>query len=107
MLLPNFQIFNCAEDDRPLGRYGRMVLAYLCDNNPNRYMVLKKDGTLMETMHRLQRDATEQVEHLIQQMLFDDPKPETSDIPERTRHWNSLKSMDEKIVLQTAVLTAR
>ena len=61
----------------------------------------------METMHRVQRDAAEQVEHLIQRMLLDDPMPVTNDILERTRHWNSLKSMAEKIVLQTVILTVK
>ena len=64
MLLPNIQISNRAEDDYPLGRYGRMALSYLRENRPERYMVLKMDGTLMETMHRVQREATEQVERL-------------------------------------------
>ena len=61
----------------------------------------------METMHRVQRDAAEQVERLIQRMLLDDPMPVTSDILERTRHWNSLKSMAEKIALQTVILIAK
>lgn len=61
----------------------------------------------MEMMHRVRRDAAEQVERLIPWILLDDPMPVTSDILERTRHWNSLKSMVEKIVLQTVVLTAR
>lgn len=107
MLLPNIQISNCAEDDCPLGRYGRMALAYLRDNHPDRYTALKMDGALMETMHRVQRDAAEQVERLIQRMLLDDPMPVTSDILERTRHWNSLKSMAEKIALQTVILIAK
>lgn len=65
------------------------------------------DGSRMETMHRIQREATEQTERLLQWMLFDDPMPVTSDILERTRRWNSLKSMNEKTVLQMVVLTAR
>lgn len=107
MLLPNTQISNCAEDNRPLGRYGRKALSDLRDNYPDRYTVLKMDGSRMETMHRIQREATEQTERLLQWMLFDDPMPVTSDILERTRRWNSLKSMNEKTVLQMVVLTAR
>ena len=64
MLLPNLQISNCVEDDCPLGRYGRMALSYLRDNYPDRYMTLKMDGSFMETMHQVQREATEQVERL-------------------------------------------
>ena len=107
MLLPNSQISNCMEDDRPLGRYGRMALSYLRDNYPDRYTALKIDGSLMETMHRIQREATEQTERLLQWMLFDDSMPVTSDILERTRHLNDLKSMAEETILQAFVLVER
>ena len=107
MLLPNSQISNCMEDDRPLGRYGRMALSYLRDNYPDRYTALKIDGSLMETMHRIQREATEQIERLTQQMLMDVPMPVTDDILERTRHWNDLKSMAEETILQAFVLVER
>ena len=107
VLLPNICISNQPEDEQPLGRYGRMALAYLRENHPERYAVLKMDGTLMKTMHQVQRDALERMEHLTQQMLLDDPLPETEDILERARHWNSLKSMAEKTVLQMVVLTVR
>ena len=107
MLLPNIQIPNCMEDDYPLGRYGRMALSYLRENHPERYMVLKMDGTLMETMHRIQREATEQIERLTQQMLLDAPMPVTDDILERTRHLNDLKSMAEETILQAFVLVER
>ena len=40
-------------------------------------------------------------------MLLDDPVPETEDLLERARHWNDLKSMAEKIVLQTTVFRVR
>lgn len=107
MLLPNLQISNCVEDDRPLGRYGRMALSYLRDNYPDRYMTLKMDGSFMETMHRVQREATEQIERLTQQMLRDAPMPVTDDILERTRHLNDLKSMAEETILQSVVLVER
>ena len=96
VLLPNICISDQPEDEQPLGRYGRMALAYLRENHPERYAVLKMDGNLMKTMHRVQRDALERMEHLTQQMLLDDPVPETEDLLERARHWNDLKSMAEK-----------
>ena len=107
MLLPNIQISNCAEDDRPLGRYGRMALSYLRDNYPDRYTALKMDGSLMETMHRIQWEATAQIERLTQQMLMDAPMPVTDDTLERTRHLNDLKSMAEETILQSFVLVER
>lgn len=107
MLIPNIQISNHAEDDRPLGRYGRMALTYLRDNHPDRYMILKMDGMLMEMMHQVQQEATERIECLTHQMLIDNPMPMTDDIWERTRHLNDLKLMAEEIVLQTVVFLAR
>ena len=107
MLFPNIQISNCMEDDRPLGRYGRMKLSYLRDNYPDRYTALKIDGSLMETMHWIQREATEQIERLTQQMLMDTLMPVTDDILERTRHLNDLKSMAEETIFQAFVLVER
>ena len=40
MLLPNIQISNRAEDDCPLGRYGRMALSYLRENHSDCYTAL-------------------------------------------------------------------
>ena len=107
MLLPDLQISNSSEADRPLGRYGRMALEYLKDNQPERYTILKMDGSLMEVMHRVQNEATEKIEALTQQMLQQEPMPQTEDILERTRHLNNLKLMAEETVLQTIVLIPR
>ena len=107
MLLPDLQISNNSEADRPLGRYGRMALEYLKDNQPERYTILKMDGSLMEVMHRVQNEATEKIEALTQQMLQQEPMPQTQDILERTRHLNNLKLMAEETVLQTIVLIPR
>ena len=104
MLLPNIQISNRAEDDCPLGRYGRMALSYLRENHSDCYTALKMNGSLMETMYQVQREATEQIERLTQQMLMDTLMPVTDDILERTRHLNDLKSMAEKTILQAFVL---
>ena len=58
----DLQISNSSEADRPLGRYGRMALEYLKDNQPERYTILKMDGSLMEVMHRVQDEAMEKIE---------------------------------------------
>ena len=107
LLYPNLQVSNSEEADQPLGRYGRMALEYLRDNHPDRYTALKMDGSLMEIMHRVQDEATEKIESLTQQMLQQDPMPQTEDILERTRHLNALKLMAEETVLQTIVLIPR
>lgn len=107
MMLPDLQISNSSEADQPLGRYGRMALEYLRENHPERFTTLKMDGSLMEIMHRVQDEATEKIEALTQQMLQQEPLPQTEDIMERTRHLNSLKLMAEETVLQSVVLIPR
>ncbi|MBC8560782.1 TnpV protein [Fumia xinanensis] len=107
ILYPNIQISNDPKADQPLGRYGRMALEYLMENHPNRYTALKMDGSLMETMHRVQTEASNEIEALTQQMLQDDPMPQTEDTMERTRHLNSLKHSAEETVLSEIVLIPR
>lgn len=107
ILYPNLQVSNDSRADQPLGRYGRMALEYLRENHPDRFTILKMDGSLMEIMHRVQEEATERIEALIQQMLKGDPLPEAVDTLERTRHYNSLKLQAEEIVLHDLVLIPR
>lgn len=88
-------------------RYGRMALEYLMENHPDRYTALKMDGSLMEKMHRVQKEASDRIETLTQQMLQDNPMPQTEGTMERTRHLNSLKRSAEETVLSEIVLIPR
>nr|WP_243109578.1 TnpV protein [Dehalobacter sp. 14DCB1] len=105
--VPSIQISNNSEDDRPLGKYGRMALEFLKEQNPQRFMILKMDGTLMEIMHKVQEEAVEKIEHITQEMLKTEPMPKTEDIMEKTKHLNSLKSVAEEIVLNEVVYKVR
>lgn len=75
--------------------------------SPGAIYDFEMDGSLMEIMHRVQDEATEKIEALTQQMLQQEPLPQTEDIMERTRHLNSLKLMAEETVLQSVVLIPR
>ena len=107
LLYPEIQVSNDPEDDQPLGRFGRMALSYLQTEQPQRFTTLKMDGTLMEKMHEVQRQAVEQIEKMTQQLLAKDPMPDTADTLERTRHRNSLRRQAEEIVLRELVLIPR
>ena len=107
ILYPNLKISNDATADQPLGRYGRMAMEYLKQNHPDRYTALKMDGSLMETMHKVQDEATEKIETLIQQMLETEPLPKTEDTLERAKHYNSLKLSAEEVVIREIVLIPR
>ena len=56
---------------------------------------------------QIAKEAMEKIEALTQQMLQQEPMPQTEDILERTRHLNDLKLMAEETVLQTIVLIPR
>ena len=108
VLLPNLQISNNSEDDsQPLGKYGRMAMEYLHENHPQRFMILKMDGTLMEKMHRAHKEAVGKIEYITQQMLEVEPMSATEDIMEKTRHLNSLRSSAEEIVLNEIIFKVR
>nr|WP_235715979.1 TnpV protein [Acetivibrio cellulolyticus] len=107
MKLPNIQISNESNYDQPLGKYGRMAMEYLKEQNPQRYMILKMDGTLMEIMHKVQEEAVERIENILQQMLMENQIPKTEDIMEKTRHMNSLRATAEEIVLNELIYKVR
>ena len=93
--------------DQPLGKYGRMVMNYLHETDPQRFMVLKMTGELMNTMYRVDEEATDRVEALIQRMLVKDPVPKTDDIFEKARHYNTKKCIAEELVINEMVLIPR
>ena len=92
--------FQLYEDDRPLGRYGRMALAYLRDN-PLGSLYGAKNGWITHG-----NDASVQRGGLRTDRAFDPTNadgrsmPATDDILERTRHLNDLKSLAEETILQ-------
>ena len=107
ILYPNLQISNNSEDDQPLGRYGRMALEYLQAEHPQRYMTLKMDGSLMALMHKVQDEAAEKIESLIQRMLLKAPMPETEDTLARTRYLNRLRSEAENAIVRDFIVIPR
>ncbi|HEY9061077.1 MAG TPA: TnpV protein [Pseudobacteroides sp.] len=107
MKIPNIQISNDSNYDQPLGKYSRMAMEYLLEGNLQRYMILKMDGTLMEIMHKVQEEAVEKIENILQQMLMKNQMPKTEDIMEKTRHMNSLRAAAEEIVLNELVYKVR
>jgi hypothetical protein len=93
--------------DQPLGKYGRMAMRHLHETDPQRFMILKMTGELMNMMFRVDEEATEMVESIIQKLLAKDPLPDTEDILEKTRHLNSKRSIAEEFVISEMVLIPR
>ena len=93
--------------EQPLGKYGRMAMRYLHDTDPQRFCLLKMTGELLSMMYRVDEEATDKVETIIQRMLAKDPVPQTDDIFVKTRHYNAKKCVAEELVIHEMVLVPR
>ena len=93
--------------EQPLGMYGRMAMELMHITNPQRFSLLKMQGTLTSLMYRVDEEASQQIEKITQNLLAKDPIPETEDILEKTRHYNKYKQIAEEIVLREIVLIPR
>ena len=65
-LLPNLGLTE--EEQRPLGRYGRMRLNYLREHRPALFNSLLLSGKLMEHLHEIDETCNARFELLIPQM---------------------------------------
>ncbi|WP_081390698.1 TnpV protein [Paenibacillus sp. FSL E2-0274] len=104
LLYPNL---NLTTETQPLGKYGRITMNYLRDHHPQRFQILLMQGTLMETIQKVEQEALERMEQLTDQLLRVRPMPQTDDTLKRTQHLNQIKSMAEELVLNDTILKPR
>jgi DNA-binding Lrp family transcriptional regulator len=93
--------------DQPLGKYGRMAMRHLHETEPQRFSCLMMTGELMDMMYRVDAESSDRVEAIIQRLLEKDPLPQTDDILEKTRHFNTKRSIAEELVISEMVLIPR
>ena len=92
------------DDTEPLGKYGRMRLAYLKTQRPVLYHQMLLNGTLWPHLQDVQRVASEQVERTMTTLLGKYPAPDK----ERAQllwvaHMNGLKAQAEEVVVREVV----
>lgn len=108
MMYPELQISENPETDKaPVGKYGRYWKAYMMENHPHRLSELVAQGKINETILRVDEEAEQRKEELIQQLLRSQPMPDTEDTLMRAGHMNSLTIQAEEIALNELVLKAR
>lgn len=101
MLYPNLQISKNRENDqRPAGMFGRRWKDYMKSNHPQRLSELTALGQINEMIDKVDAEAEEKKEALIQQLLEVQPMPETEDTLERAGHMEMITRQAEEIVLQ-------
>ena len=91
-------------DSEPLGKYGRMRLAYLKTQRPVLYHQMLFSGSLWPHLQEVQRAASEQVERTIAALADKFPAPDK----ERSQlfwaaHMNGLKAQAEEVVVREIV----
>lgn len=92
------------DDSEPLGKYGRMRLAYLKTQRPVLYHQMLLNGTLWPHLQEVQRAVSEQAERTIAVLADKFPAPDK----ERSQllwaaHMNTLKAQAEEVVVREIV----
>ena len=99
-----------AEDYRPLtslGKYGKMALEYLEEKNNPRVTSLEIQGTLSEVFHKVDEQANEKMNMLMEQLLKNNPPPNPQDILASAQHRTMIQAQAEEIVLHEIVYQLR
>lgn len=89
------------DDTEPLGKYGRMRLAYLKNQRPVLYNQMLLNGTLWPHLQDVQKTAYEWLERTMTALLDKYPAPDK----ERSQllwvaHMNGLKAQTEEVVVR-------
>ena len=92
------------DDTEPLGKYGRMRLAYLKTQRPVLYNKMLLNGTLWPHLQDVQKTACEWLERTMTTLLDKYPAPDK----ERAQllwvaHMNGLKAQAEEVVVREVV----
>ena len=108
ILIPDIQISNDrTADEKPLGKYGQMAMNYLRDNHPSRYSLLLSEGELLPMMHRVNEEAYDRLDTMMEQMLKTNQIPNQSNTMESYRHREMLKTTAEEIILHELIYIQR
>ena len=89
------------EENRPIGRWGRMHQRYLKENHPGYYSSLLLTGKLWTYLADLDEQAQERLDRIAEQMQAAEGVTEelkADDQLEWVRHCNSIRSRAEEIV---------
>ena len=94
------------EEQRPIGKYGRMRMAYLQKNRPGLFNRLLLAGKLMNHLHEIDNVCHKRMELLVSQMKQAEGVTEAlkaSDQMKWVRYMNSIHHRAEEIILSELV----
>ncbi len=103
-LLPDLSLTD--EEQRPLGKYGRMRLNYLKEHHPGLFSSLLLSGKLVEHLHEIDKTCNARLELLISQMQAAEGITESlkaTDQLEWVRRMNDIRHQVEETLLDELI----
>ena len=95
--IPDIELKN--SEEKPLGKYGRMLRAYLEENNPMLLNDLILSEELFPHLQEIDETVHRRVEQLMSELLEKNPAPDKATQQMAwVQHMNSLKAQAEEIV---------
>lgn len=106
ILYPEIQLPVDQEKElRKLGKYGRMAMDYLKENEPARYRTLLRFGKLAEKMQEVEDEANSLLDQLMESYLQKHRPENPSSTMEMWRLREQAKMQAEEVVLHQIVMT--
>ena len=106
MLYPNLVIGD--QDQRPIGKWGRMHMNYLEEEHPGLYEQLILNGTLHGHLADANERATQMLDRLVEQMAAQEgitERMKEAQPLEWVGRMNSIRSRAEEIIMHDVILT--
>lgn len=104
LLYPNVELGIPEEENRPLGKYGRMRKSFLKEHRIIQYESLLMDGTLMRHLHQVEDEAKALLETLMTQLQQQHQAPDRATQPvEWAGYMNNLKAQAEEVIYRELI----
>ena len=87
-----------------LGKYGRMAMNYLKENEQSRYNSLYRFGKLAEKMHKVEEEANQLLDQLMEAYLAKNKPQNPSSTMEMWKLGEQAKMQAEEVVLHQVVM---
>ena len=104
LLYPELTMPDETEDLTKLGRYGRMAMKYLLENEPARYKTLMRFGKMYEKMSEVEEEANQLYDQLEEQYLMKHKPQNPSSTMEMWKIREQAKMQAEEVVLHQIVM---
>ena len=104
LMYPDIAMPDEAENLKKLGKYGRMAMHYLEENEPERYKTLIRFGMMYEKMSEVEEEANQLYDQLEEQYLKKHKPQNPSSTMEMWKLREQAKMQAEEVVLHQIVM---